>query len=237
MLGTGPRSNVSGGLARARPHAYDRICRVSTRPEANRSLTHSLTLSPRRLPATLAWMVPLPALMHPTQVARPFHTKGWVYEEKIGWLEDGGAQEIRPGSPRQPERPGPHKTVSIVQAPTKLKPKTFTLDGEIAVFDGHLISRFEWIRHLNRGDLATPPLFMVFDLLHLDATDYRAQPFTVRRKAPETDGGSIARWRGTQVGASGRAAAAKVQLAGIGSRGDPSWSEDPCCGSVGSSSL
>jgi ATP-dependent DNA ligase len=24
--------------------------------------------------------------MHPTQVARPFHTKGWIYEEKIdGW--------------------------------------------------------------------------------------------------------------------------------------------------------
>ena len=28
----------------------------------------------------------LPDLMHATQVARPFHTKGWVYEEKIdGW--------------------------------------------------------------------------------------------------------------------------------------------------------
>jgi ATP-dependent DNA ligase len=26
---------------------------------------------------------------------------------------------------------------------------------------------------------------MVFDLLHLDATDYRAQPLTVRRKALE----------------------------------------------------
>ena len=36
-----------------------------------------------------------PALMHATQVARPFHTKGWVYEEKIdGWrmlaLKDAG---------------------------------------------------------------------------------------------------------------------------------------------------
>ncbi len=27
-----------------------------------------------------------PALMHATQVARPFHTPGWVYEEKYdGW--------------------------------------------------------------------------------------------------------------------------------------------------------
>jgi bifunctional non-homologous end joining protein LigD len=73
----------------------------------------------------------------------------------------------------------------IVQALTKLKPKSFMLDGEIAVFDGHLISRFEWIRYLNQGDLGTPPLFMVFDLLHLDATDYRPQPLTVRRKALE----------------------------------------------------
>jgi len=28
----------------------------------------------------------LPDLMHATQVARPIHTKGWVYEEKYdGW--------------------------------------------------------------------------------------------------------------------------------------------------------
>ncbi len=27
-----------------------------------------------------------PALMHATEVARPFHRKGWVYEEKVdGW--------------------------------------------------------------------------------------------------------------------------------------------------------
>lgn len=37
----------------------------------------------------------LPDLMHATQVACPFHTKVWVYEEKIdGWrmlaLKDGG---------------------------------------------------------------------------------------------------------------------------------------------------
>ena len=28
----------------------------------------------------------LPPLMRPTQVAQPFHTTGWIYEEKIdGW--------------------------------------------------------------------------------------------------------------------------------------------------------
>jgi ATP-dependent DNA ligase len=47
------------------------------------------------------------------------------------------------------------------------------------------LSRFEWLRHLNHGDLATPPLFMVFDLLQLGEKDYRPEPLKVRRKALE----------------------------------------------------
>jgi ATP-dependent DNA ligase len=43
----------------------------------------------------------------------------------------------------------------------------------VTVFDADLISRFEWLRHLNHGDLATPPVFMVFDLLQLEEKDYR----------------------------------------------------------------
>jgi hypothetical protein len=35
----------------------------------------------RKLPS-----VTVPDLMHATQIPRPFHTKGWVYEEKYdGW--------------------------------------------------------------------------------------------------------------------------------------------------------
>jgi hypothetical protein len=36
------------------------------------------------------------------------------------------------------------------------------------MFDAELISRFEWLRHINHGDLATPPLYMVFDLRSLE---------------------------------------------------------------------
>lgn len=53
------------------------------------------------------------------------------------------------------------------------------------MFDEDLISRFEWLRHLNHGDLATPPLLMVFDLLRLGDKDYRPEPLKVRRKALE----------------------------------------------------
>lgn len=73
---------------------------------------------------------------------------------------------------------------AIADAVAKLKPATLTLDGEVAVFAAQLLSRFEWLR-TNHGDLATPPLFMVFDLLQLGGKDYRLEPLKVRRKALE----------------------------------------------------
>ena len=73
----------------------------------------------------------------------------------------------------------------IALAFAKLRPTTFTLDGEIAVFDQALVSRFEWLRHINHGDLATPPMLMAFDLLQLGDKDYRKEPLKMRRRALE----------------------------------------------------
>lgn len=123
--------------------------------------------------------------MHATQVAGPFHSKGWIYEEKIdGWrmlaLKDSGQVRLVSRNARDHTK----RFRDLVAALTALKPNTFTLDGEVAVFDRDL-SRFEWLRHLNHGDLATPPLFMAFDLLRLGDKDYRAEPLKVRRRALE----------------------------------------------------
>ena len=124
--------------------------------------------------------------MHATQVPRPFHTKGWVYEEKYdGWRmlavkEAGGVRLISRNG-----RDHTKRFHDIAAALAALKPRTLTLDGEVAVFDADLVSRFEWLRHINHGDLATPPLFMVFDLLQLAEKDYRPEPLKVRRKALE----------------------------------------------------
>jgi hypothetical protein len=46
----------------------------------------------------------LPDLMHPTQIPKPFHTKGWVYEEKIdGWrmlaIKESGRVRLSAGMP------------------------------------------------------------------------------------------------------------------------------------------
>lgn len=128
----------------------------------------------------------LPDLMHATQVARPFNTKGWVYEEKYdGWrmlaVRDAGRVRLVSRNGRDHTK----RFRDLVVALEGLRPATFTLDGEVAVFDGELISRFEWLRHLNHGDLATPPLFMAFDLLRLESKDYRPEPLKVRRRALE----------------------------------------------------
>ena len=83
--------------------------------------------------------------MHATQVARPFHTKGWVYEEKIdGWrmvaLKDKGQVRLVSRNARDHTK----RFRDLVAALTALKPDTFTLDGEVAVFDQDLVSR---LRH------------------------------------------------------------------------------------------
>ena len=124
--------------------------------------------------------------MHPTPVARPFHTKGWVFETKYdGWRMLAVKEE---GQVRLLSRSGRDHTQrfrQIVDSLTQLKPETLTLDGEVAVFDQELVSRFEWLRHVNDRDLATPPIFMSFDLLQLGEKDYRPEPLKVRRKALE----------------------------------------------------
>ncbi len=125
-----------------------------------------------------------PALMHPTEISRPIHHAGWVYEEKVdGWRMVATKAE---GAVHLVSRNGLDHTKrfpDLVKALTALKSATFTLDGEVLVYDEDLVSHFEWLRHLNHGALSTPLMFMVFDLLQLGAHDYRPEPLRVRRTA------------------------------------------------------
>ncbi len=124
--------------------------------------------------------------MDPTLLPRPFHHEGWVYEEKIDGYRmvasksDGGVRLIsRQGKDftrRFPE---------LVKALAGLKPKTFTFDGEVAVFDEDLVSRFEWLRGRPKGEPATHPVYICFDVLELDGRDLRPRPLKERRRVLE----------------------------------------------------
>ena len=124
--------------------------------------------------------------MHPTQVATPFHQPGWVYEEKVdgyrmaalktreslNLISRNGIQHTK----RFPE---------LVQALDSLSAEAFILDGEVAVYDRALISRFAWLRGRPKDEPATLPVYMVFDVLELGGKDLRKEPLWKRRKLLE----------------------------------------------------
>jgi bifunctional non-homologous end joining protein LigD len=124
--------------------------------------------------------------MHPTLLPRPFHHDGWIYEEKVDgyrmvvYKEEDGVRLVsrngRDHSRRFPE---------LVKALGRLKAKTFTLDGEVAVFDGDLISRFEWLRAKPKDEPATLPVYIAFDILELAGRDLRNCPLKERRRVLE----------------------------------------------------
>ncbi len=124
--------------------------------------------------------------MHPTLVAKPFHRDASVYEEKVdGWrmvaYKQGFSIRLisRQGRDHAARFPG------IVAALKNLPDNPLVLDGEVAIFDRQLVSPFEWLRHHAAPDVATPPLFMVFDCLSARGKDLRKQPLYVRRNVVE----------------------------------------------------
>jgi bifunctional non-homologous end joining protein LigD len=123
--------------------------------------------------------------MQPTLIAKPFHREGLVFEEKVDGYrmvayKDGAAVKLvsRQGIDHTSRYP------DIVAALRALEIPTLILDGEVAVYDRHLVSRFEWLRHSSPPELATPPLFMVFDCPYV-RKDLRSQPLCVRRNVIE----------------------------------------------------
>ena len=88
--------------------------------------------------------------MQPELASEPFHREGWVYEEKLdGWrmvaYKDGPRVRLvsRSGVDQTARFPGIAAAVAGLLAPTLI------LDGEVCVFDDHLIS------HRRDGSLTT----------------------------------------------------------------------------------
>ena len=51
----------------------------------------------------------------------------------------------------------------------------------MAIYDERLRSRFDWLRQPDADALATPPMFMAFDLLHQDGRELTGRPLRDRR--------------------------------------------------------
>jgi ATP-dependent DNA ligase len=58
--------------------------------------------------------------------------------------------------------------LDVAEALTKLLARTPVLDDEVAIYDQQLRSRFDWLREPDTDAVASPPLFMAFDMLYQD---------------------------------------------------------------------
>jgi bifunctional non-homologous end joining protein LigD len=121
--------------------------------------------------------------MHPTLVREPFHRPGWVFERKEdGWrmlaYKEGGA--VRLVSRRGVDHTA--QFADIAAAVAKLPARTLILDGEVCVFDARLVSQFHLLGDSSTGELATPPVFIAFDLLRFGARQTAGLPTAGARR-------------------------------------------------------
>jgi bifunctional non-homologous end joining protein LigD len=120
--------------------------------------------------------------MAPTLAREPFHRDGWVYEEKVdGWrlmaYKDGNRVRLVSRHGRDHTR----RFADLAAAVAKLSARTLVLDGEVAIYDQQHRSRFDWLREPDPDAVASPPLFMTFDLLYRDHRDITSEPLRDRR--------------------------------------------------------
>ena len=69
----------------------------------------------------------------------------------------------------------------LAAAVAALPGRTLVLHGEVAIFDRQLRSRFDWLRDPDPEEVGTPPLLMVFDLLHRAGRDQAKRSLRERR--------------------------------------------------------
>lgn len=128
-------------------------------------------------------LIPCPLTpMAPAVAHAPFHRDGWIYEEKVdGWrlivYKDG--PRVRLISRNAVEHTARFR--ELAAAIVKLRPHVLVLDGEVAVFDEQLVSRFHLLGESDSEELCTPPMFIGFDVLQVGRRDLRADPLERRR--------------------------------------------------------
>jgi bifunctional non-homologous end joining protein LigD len=94
----------------------------------------------------------------------------------------GAWSPIRPEAAsdlRLVSRKGVEHTVrfpDLVKAIASLSGTSLVLDGEVAVFDERLVSRFDLLGDPSSDVPTTRPVFIAFDVLYARGRDLRAQP-------------------------------------------------------------
>jgi bifunctional non-homologous end joining protein LigD len=124
--------------------------------------------------------------MHPRLVREPFHRPGWVYEEKVdGWRMVAYKDGTRVNLVSRNGVDHTRRFSEVAAAIAKLSARTLVLDGEVAIFDQQLRSRFDWLRDPHPDAVATPPVLTAFDVMYLAGRDLTQLPLRERRRRLE----------------------------------------------------
>jgi bifunctional non-homologous end joining protein LigD len=125
-----------------------------------------------------------------TEVKRPFHKPGWIYEEKydgyraVAYKHDGRVRIISRNLKDLTKQ-----FEEVAEAVARLRAPSLVLDGEIAVFDEHLVSHLGYLR-ASRGPeekLLTPPMLIAFDCLYARGKELFREPLLRRRSILERE--------------------------------------------------
>jgi bifunctional non-homologous end joining protein LigD len=125
-----------------------------------------------------------------TEVKRPFHKPGWIYEEKydgyraVAYKHDGRVRLISRNLKDLTKQ-----FEEVAEAVARLRAPSLILDGEIAVFDERLVSHLGYLR-ASRGPeekLLTPPLLIAFDCLYARGKELFGEPLHRRRSILERE--------------------------------------------------
>jgi bifunctional non-homologous end joining protein LigD len=120
--------------------------------------------------------------MIPTEVREPFHRDGWVYEEKVdGWRMLAYKERDRVHLVSRTGVDHTKRFSAVAAAIRDIPLPTFVLDGEIAIFDAQFRSRFDWLGG-QPDELATPPIFVAFDVLFRAGESVTPRPLQARRE-------------------------------------------------------
>jgi bifunctional non-homologous end joining protein LigD len=130
-----------------------------------------------------------------SEVKRPFHKPGWVYEEKydgyraVAYKHDGRVRLLSRNLKDLTKQ-----FEEVAEAVARLRAPSLVLDGEIAVFDEHLVSHLGYLR-ASRGreeKLLTPPMLIAFDCLYARGKELFREPLLRRRSILERELAAVA---------------------------------------------
>src|SRR5499427_9574273 len=148
---------------------------------------HGQSIAPHGIVKGMAFRVPFEVqLLHPTLV-QPFDRPAWVYEEKVdGWrmVAYKSGANVQLVSRRGLDHTA--RFLALAKSIAALPSADLILDGEVAVFDERLVSRFDLLMEPDPDVVATPPVYVAFDVLHAHGDDLRAKPLAARRDVLES---------------------------------------------------